>query len=165
MKFQKAEKLLLPLMLFIFLFTYHYYDFYQSDFSKIYQHVKFTLTEKQFEQIQEFHPFYHVYKLAKETENSNQKIIYVRTRTDDTDAQFIHELNIMVDYFFYPRKVPTYSVEQFNKAELSTGTVVIIDNPSNITARKDLKDIPLIKKQLFRINRWPEDLYYIYEII
>jgi hypothetical protein len=160
MKIRNGEKIILPLLLIIFLITYHYYAFYQNDFNKIFRYIKFTFSQNQYEKIQEFHPFYQIYKISEDTKKSEKNIIYVRTKADPKNRQYLDELNIMVNYFFYPRFIKPYSLTQFYKIKLNHGDVIISDYPL-----KTFKPVPFVKKNLLRINKWPEDSYFIYEVI
>jgi len=162
MKIRNSEKVILPLLLIVFFITYHYYSFYQNDFKKIFHYVKFSFAKNQYEEIQEFHPFYQIYKIAKEIKNSRKNVIYVRTKTDVKNRQFLDELNIMVNYFFYPRFIKPYSLVKFNKMKINHGDIIISDCPLKITT---IKPVPFVKKNLLRINKWPEDSYYIYEAV
>lgn len=158
------EKYLLPFLLVIFIINYHYYAFYQDDFKKIFNFVPFSLKQNNFEQIQEWHPYFQIYKLAKDKNNNNKRIIYVRTRIGQGPNPYLHELNIMVDYFFYPRIIRAYSLKQFKKMEIKKDDIVVADSVIYADANPKGKLRPLIfkKKDLIRVNRRKEDDYFIY---
>ncbi|PJA55907.1 hypothetical protein CO165_01070 [Candidatus Roizmanbacteria bacterium CG_4_9_14_3_um_filter_33_18] len=166
-KIQNNEKIILPLLLVVFFITYHYFAFYQNDFKKIFAYIKYTFSQNQYEQIQEFHPFFYVYKIAQETKDSKINVIYVRTKVEEKNRQFLDELNIMINYFFYPRFVKPYSLTQFYKLKLKSGDIIIADFTLHTDEKlmKNIKIIPFTRKNLFRINKWPEDDYNIYEVI
>jgi len=166
-KIQKNEIIILPLLLIIFIISYHYYAFYQNDFNKIFSYIKFTFSKNQYEEIQEFQPFYYIYKIAKDTKSSGKNFIYVRTRVDKENLQYLDELNIMINYFFYPRFVKPYSLAQFYKLKLKHGDIIVADFTlhADENLMKTIKFIPFVKKNLFRINKWPEDYFNIYEVI
>jgi len=165
MRIRDYEKIIFPLILVIFFITYHYYAFYQNDFKKIFSFIKFTFAQNQYEQIQEFHPFYYVYKIARETNNSKKNVVYVRTKTEIKNRQYLDELNIMINYYFYPRFIKPYSLSQFYKLKLKKQDIIISDFPLHLDnkVQHTIELIPFIKKNLFRINKWPVDDFYIYE--
>lgn len=157
------EKYLLPFLLVIFIINYHYYAFYQKDFKKIFRFVPFSLKQNNYEQIQEWHPYYQIYKLAKQT-NNDTRIIYLKSKKGDGKRPFLHELNIMVDYFFYPRFIMSVNLTQFKKIGFKKGEIIISD--FNLAYLEPKKEVFLTqefkRKDLFRINRWKEDDYFIY---
>lgn len=163
----RLELYLLPLIIIVFLVAYHYYRFYEKDFKKIFNHIPFTLNKNQYEEIQEFHPYYQVYKLSKEVKKPEATIIYVRTKTNPKDKQYLHELNIMIDYFFYPKIIKPYSFKEFSKIKLNKNNIIITDNDLSLTYKNysKLEPIFFIKKDLIRINRRKEDDYFIYKVL
>jgi hypothetical protein len=167
MKLRQVEKVFLPLLLMIFLITYHYYKFYQDDFNKIFRYVKFSLSEKQYDQIQKFHPYYAVYKLAEETKVNNQNVIYLKTKIDKKNSLYYDELNLMVNYFFYPKIINAYSLLQLNNIKLLKKTIIISDYDLSLEPKfnNTIKSVPFVMIKQFRINRWSEKSFFIYEVI
>lgn len=161
---RKRELIVWPVLLFFFYITYHYYAFYKNDFQTIFAYVPMSFTVNQYDSIQQFHPYYPVYKLAKEEKPNN--VIYLRTKTVKESRESLQELTIMINYFFYPHVIPQYSLKTLSASRLRQGTIIISDFPlAMLPAYKDkVEPIPFVKKNLFRINRWPEDIYYIFKV-
>src|SRR3990167_3070550 len=66
----------IPLIVSIFFLNYHYYKFYQSDYSKITQAVSPSIQQNNYELIQSYHPYYQIYLLAQKIKDPEKDIIF-----------------------------------------------------------------------------------------
>ncbi|HLC94770.1 MAG TPA: hypothetical protein VJH96_04360 [Patescibacteria group bacterium] len=162
----KLEVYLFSFLLIIFFINYHYYRFYEEDFKKIFQHVPFSLNKNNYEEVQRFHPYYQLYQLSQEIKDPEKTIVYVKTKVDPRDPQYLHESTIMIDYFFYPYKLKPYSLRQLSKMTFSTDQLIIADTDIRGLNEKWATLYPIVipRKDLIRINRQKEDDFFVYKI-
>lgn len=159
----------LPLLAFIALVNYHYYDFYQNNFQAIFSYLgtKPSLKTDQYNEIQQYHPFYDLYQEV--ARYRSKPVYYLYTRWNPKDKLAIDELFIRTAYFFYPRKIkPIHNLARFLNLNLATNSLVIADY--------DLRLTPLATRLRWlnaaeSINR-PQDyffkkesLYYLYKVL
>ena len=157
----------MPFILSIFFFNYHYYNFYQADFAKITQAVAPSIQRDNYESIQQYHPYYHIYLLAKKIKNPEKNIIFIRTKTNPHDAQYLHELTIMMNYDFYPHLFIPHSLNDLLPLRLHKNQIIISDYELSLLNLENprLKNIVMKKKDLARINRRKEDDFFVYQVI
>ncbi len=184
----KNEIYLLPFLVFVFLFNLHYYNFYQQDFKTVQGIISPNFKINQYEQIQEYHPYYMVYKLANEyknnTENrvfniflkiSDQKLdytstVYAKKKDPKTTTKiYLNELQMMINYYFYPKivtPIQNLSIREFGLLNTKKGDLFFSDSElgKDYIIKYKLKRIFFVSKDLIRINRWKEDIYYIYKV-
>lgn len=163
----RLEIYFFPVILTMFFISYHYYHFYENDFGKISQVVKPSIKSNNYDLIQRYHPYYQIYQLAKEVKNPEVNVIYLRTKANPKNKQYLHELNIMIDYFFYPHIIKSHPLNDLLSLEPRKGQIIISDYDLSILSLTSFKFQPLIvkKKDLSRINRRPEDDFFVYEVI
>lgn len=151
-------------MLVIFLISYHNYSFYREDMGRIFKIIKPTALFSQYEAVQKQHPYYQIYTLARRIDSPEQNIIYVRTKVDKRDPSYLHELTIMLNYFFYPNEIGQHSIKEFQKLTLIRGMVVVSDTNLEpyFLDKGRIEPLWFPPPKLKRINRWPEDQYYTY---
>lgn len=157
----------MPLLLCIFFFNYHYYNFYQGDFSKITRVIPPSLRMNQYESIQQYHPYYQIYLLAKEIKTRKENIIFIRTKIDEKNKQYLHELTIMMNYFFYPHIFIPHPLNDLLPLKPRKNQIIISDFELSLLNLKSprLKNIVMKKKDLARINRRKEDDFFVYQVI
>jgi len=127
---KKNERLLLPMIIFIFLVNYHFYRFYEKNFNKIFKYldVKPSLVKNQYEKVQAYHPFYFVYKASEEYKGKKDKVHYFYSTKDFENELDIHELYVRFNYFFYPSTIkPVYEFEALKKIPFKPGDLIITD--------------------------------------
>lgn len=157
----------MPLLISIFFLNYHYYNFYQADFSKITQAVSPSIRQDNYERIQQYHPYYQIYLLAKNIKNPEKNIIFIRTKTNALNAQYLHELTIMMNYYFYPHLLIPHSLNDFLPLKPRKNQIIISDFELALLNLENpkLKNIVMKKKDLARINRRKEDDFFVYQVI
>ena len=151
---------LLPLALVIFFISLHYYKFYEGDFKRIFSFVSPHLSENQYEEIQKEHPYYPVYQLSKDVNPSQMK--YVHSEFAGEDKIPLQELTLMINYFFFPHVIQPLSPSEFAKLALDPRDIIISDIE---LSSPNLESLSSPNPRLKRINRYPEDRYYIYRVI
>lgn len=185
----KNEKYLLPGLIIIFIFIYHYFNFYQQDF-KTYKNIinpNFSLNE--YDKIQQYQPYYIIYKYALEYEKKpNNKIIYIFLKTNEQNFDYtstvyakkntseenstkvyLSELSIMNNYFFYPRTInplSSLSLKELALRNPKSGDLIVSDAElgKEYIVNFNLERIHFEKekKEIVRINRKREENYYLY---
>lgn len=165
--YRQWEYYSMPLIIFIFFMAYHYYAFYQSDFSKITRSVAPSLRINRYETIQHYHPYYQIYRLAKTLKNPEKNIIFICTQVDAREKHCLPELAIMVNYFFYPHLIIPHSLNDLLPLAPSKGTIIISDFELALLQLENprLKNIVMKKKDLARANRRREADFFVYEVI
>jgi hypothetical protein len=163
---RKIELYLLPLFLLIFLVTYYLYRFYESDFKKMASFVNLSFKRNGYEDIMKQHPYYALYSLSKTVKNPEKNVLYVRTKVDRQNKQYLRELTIMVDYYFYPHKITAISAEEFKLIPLTNNYVIISDYPlaPNLYSPEVLRPFIYTKSTYFRVNRKKEDDVFIFTV-
>lgn len=151
-----------PLIIFIFLVNFHYYQFYQDSFNQI----RFLLKTKQknldyYEKIQSEHPYYEIWRLAKLNKNviflneskSDKEIDYNTTYFKNINNKiklnyYLSELKLFIDYYFFPKKIKTVSFRELvlNPKMLTKDDYLISDYQLEGYYKKLLED-NLCKKQ------------------
>jgi len=196
-----------PLIVFVFLVSYHFYSFYEQNFFQM-KKILLSKTQKSYyEKIQSEHPYYEIWKLAQQNkkvtfineQNSDGALdyttTYFRKKRGDKSNYYLSELKLVLNYFFYPRLITTYSFytavdlsSYFNRGEIIVSdfdldTYAKIQNekklcPSKSKTKKEitfdekfeifykrLKKLEISKKNYLVYNRHQEKPYYIYEVI
>lgn len=163
----RAEIYFLPLVLIMLFVSYHYYHFYEDDFAKIIRAVRPSVKSNNYELIQRYHPYYQIYRLAREVKNPETNIIYIRTKEDPKNKQYLHELNIMIDYFFYPHIIKPHPLNDLLPLRPRPGQIIISDYQLEVLPHLPLKLESLIvkKRDLARINRRREDDFFVYQVV
>lgn len=162
---KKKEILLLPVIFLLFFFSYKQYRFYENDFKKIFFYIgPSSFSKTHFEAIKNLHPYAPVYELSRSYPTNN--IIYLKNASDLKDKQYVHELEIMTDYFFYPFLLHKYSLKSILKETFPTGTVILSDTLLKPAEKKTLNvDLKINPTQSYkRVNRYQEFAYYIYTV-
>jgi hypothetical protein len=166
--------------------------------------------EKSFvEKIQSQHPYYEIWRLSKEDKNvifvnedrSEKNIDYVTTYFMNKKNPrvkinyYLTELKLAINYFFYPKKIPSYSFYQLilNYDSLKKDYFIISDyefedywkkkieerrcclfekTEADIQLEKKffslydrIKRLEISKKQYTSLLRHPEKPYYIYQVV
>ncbi len=169
MKIRLIEYLLFPLLLTVFFITYHYYEFYQDDFTKIFQYVPLSLSVDQYEDIQRHHPYYPIQNAIESTLCSGNKVYYIQTLRDPKNKIFLKELTIMINYYAYPEKIRGLTMKEFVRQEIPQGSVVIsdVDVSKDIVMNKNMSYRPYQPSEFARINRRMEyeQIFYLYNVM
>ncbi|HLD26364.1 MAG TPA: hypothetical protein VJB63_00180 [Patescibacteria group bacterium] len=157
----------IPLIVSIFFLNYHYYKFYQSDYSKITQAVSPSIQQNNYELIQSYHPYYQIYLLAQKIKDPEKDIIFIRTKTNEQNKQYLHELTIMMNYYFYPHLLIPHSLKDFLPLKPHKNQIIISDFELSLLNLESphLKNSVMKKKDLARINRRTEDDFFVYQVI
>jgi len=162
---KKKEILLFPIIFLLFFFSYKQYKFYENDFKKVFFYIgPPTFSKTYFEEIQHLHPYAPIYDLSKNYPTDN--IAYLKNASDPKDKQYVHELEIMTDYFFYPFLLKKYSLRSILKETFPKGTVILSDTLLKPSEKKILNvDLRINPPQSYkRVNRYQEFAYYIYTV-
>ncbi len=146
MDFKKKNNLIYfyPLVIFIFLVNFHYYQFYQDSFEQ----MKLLIKNKQksfgdYEKIQSEHPYYEIWRLSE----SNEKVVFLNESKDGKEVDYnttyfkninkkikkdyyLSELKLFVNYYFFPRNIPKFSFYEliFNNDKILTRGVYLISD-------------------------------------
>lgn len=162
---KKKEILLFPVILLLFFFSYKQYKFYENDFKKIFFYIgPPTFSKIYFEDIQRLHPYAPIYNLSKTYPTHN--IVYLKNASDPNDKQYVHELEIVTDYFFYPFLLKKYSLKSILQKSFPKGTVILSDTLLKPAEKKVLNVEQKINPppSYKRVNRYQEFAYYIYTV-
>lgn len=162
----QLQLLALPLLVGVFLINHHYYGFYEDDGQKTIAAVKPSFSRDQYGQIERYHPYYQIYQLSQTISDPEKKLIYIRTKNDPDNKQYLHELTIMLNYFFYPRLIQPHSLNDLLPLRPKPSQIIISDYDLSILGIKSFGLKPLIVKQkdLQRINRRKEDDFFVYQV-
>lgn len=174
------RRYIFPLFVFLFLLQYHYYNFYSSKFGQMKQFINLRSSSiSLYNQIQKQHPYAELYEISKKViKNPSISVFFVFTnKTDDTldytttvlmkskKKYYLSELGIMINYFFYPRKIKYISPQQLNKTKFSKGDIIVSDTDLFGIYKyfNYLKSFKIAEKQYVHTLRWPIKGYFIYE--
>lgn len=131
-----------PLIIFIFLVNYHFYSFYENNFSKIKELIANKSYLSRYESIQSEHPYYEIWKLSQDKNNNITVIMdernegtidytttYFKKKNGDKNNYYLSELTLFVNYFFYPRriKILTFNQAVMSKIKYKQGDYIISD--------------------------------------
>lgn len=176
---------LIPLLLIILFWSYHYYRFYEDNVRQMTSIVKTPFYKDHYLEVQKQHPYYDIYKLAEKYRNSDTDIYYIFDKREDSKLDysgtyyfnkyynkgrppqkyFLSELGVMINYFFYPRIIQPLTLIEFNNIKLRSGVIIsdfpLHDYPASYSKVKLMK---LSDKAFHKANKRPEEPYYIYEI-
>jgi len=158
------EVFFLPLILLLLFVNYKMYRFYIVDFKYNYAYVNPDFKKVEYDRVQREHPYYDLYLLSKTVKDPANNILYLRNKHVTKKDATLSELNIMIDYFFYPYVIKPHSWKGITKITLKNGQYIISDFilPQYSVEANNLVYQPLYKKQLIRVNRWDEEGYAIY---
>jgi len=197
-----------PLIIFIFLVNYHFYGYYQGNFFQLKKLADQKKGLNSYEAIQSEHPYFEIWKISK---NQQNKVFLVMDRLVDENFDYqttyfkqlqgykikfyLSELRLMVNYFFYPRIIQTYTFRQLLDLKIlfTKGDYIVSDFDFNsfyvtnynnpqlpnrpktkeeiefdqqfLSLYRRLKTIEVVKKDLVMTNRHDASPYYIYEFI
>lgn len=161
--------IVLPILLFIALVNYHYYNFFQNEFRAVfaYLNIKPSLTTNNYHHIQQFHPFEDLY--IQINQFKDKPIYYLYTRYNSKDKLAIDELFIRTVYFAYPRKIqPIHRIQVFLKTEIQSNSLIISDYDLRKTTlvnrlvRIDNQDSKSLPPNYFFRKEKP---YYLYQTL
>lgn len=173
-----ANLYILPALLFMFVVNYHYFSFYLSEFKSHLSYTKPSLNKNQYAIVQSQHPYFEIYKLAQQYKNDlavnvvylfdkrNEKnfdytsTYYEQQTNHSKKKMYLSELGIMINYFFYPRIVRTYSYDEFLILNLKQSDIVI----SDYRYYPDLEPIVSVKDEFNAINKLKKDSFIVYRI-
>lgn len=189
MKFKyKYEIYLIPVLIFIAIFNFHYYGFYENDFDFNKSIIQPDFSKNEYEKIMSYHPYSIIYQYAKKFENTDNKIYLLLLQKDEKNLDYtstyylnlnnksdvkikayLGEIGIATNYLFYPKKINTFydlTQKELSKMEFEKNNIIISDieiHPSYVNAYR-LKRVMFDREgnPLTRINRWREDIYYLY---
>jgi len=163
------KNILLPVLLFIALVNYHYYDFYQNEFKAVFSYLglKPSIETNHYQDIQRFHPFEDLY--IQINSFKNRPIYYLYTRYNPKDKIAIDELFIRTVYFAYPKKIePVYELSKFLKNNYESDSLIISDYDlrktelANRLLRIDHQDSKNLPPNYFFRQEKP---YYLYQVL
>lgn len=171
--------LFIPLLAIAFFINYHYFEFYKNKKLAIFQYVRPDLSKNMYEEVQKQQPYYQIYKTAQESKASGHKVYFMfekrydknldytstyylnRTR-NKPEKEYLSELGVAVNYFFYPTIMPAYNRFDVWLQPVKKGDVIISDFPLG-NAR--LKNLVFSKYEYFALEQRKYDSFYIYEVI
>lgn len=155
----RLELLIFPTILFIFLVNMHFFQWYRDHYSRSTAYIKNIAINDRYERIQSQHPYYEIYKLAKEYKGKENKVHFVFYFQDDRTVDYVttyflnpantaeeklkryymSELGLFINYFFYPRLIKPISPDDLTRVNLGPGDVIISD--------MDLYNLPKLGKK------------------
>jgi hypothetical protein len=184
----KYEIYLIPILLFIAIFNFHYYGFYENDYEFNKSIIQPNFSRNEYDKIMGYHPYSIIYQYAKMYENTNNQIYLLLLKKDDKNLDYtstyylnlnnksgiqtkayLGEIGTMTNYLFYPKKVTTFydlSKNELSKIKFEKNNIIVSDteiHPNYVSTYK-LKRIMFDRERnpLVRINRKMEDIYYLY---
>jgi|GEM_PF-1743070 len=132
-----------PLIIAIFLISFHFYSFYQESFFQMMNLIKNKKHQTLYEKIQSENPYYEVWLLAKNGKNvyfifedKNDKNLDYNTtyfkqkQTGKKINYYLSELKLNIDYFFYPKVIKPVSLWEilyFHQDNIGKYDIVISD--------------------------------------
>ena len=184
----KYEIYLLPVLIFIFLYNFHYYGFYKNDFTFNQSIINPDFSKNEYENVMQYHPYSIIYQYAKKFENENNQIYLLLLKKDDKNYDYtstylmnvnnksgkitkvyLSELALFSNYYFYPKKIkPFYELtgKEFAEMNLKVDDIIVTDTEISPTYEKNYNLVRVaIDREgnpLVRINRKMEDVYYLY---
>jgi hypothetical protein len=186
---KKQNWYFIPLILSVFFLTYRNYQFYLNKPWQIFKFVKLDLSKNLYEEVQQHHPYYEIYKVAETYRNqTDYQIIYYSNKTEkkylDYNSslyatanarngkfveKYLSEVNLMINYFFYPKIIPVTYIyfEIKNLINSSNGKLLIISDmelQTKLIHFNNLKRITYPEIDNNKIYR-PVEPFYIYQKI
>jgi len=133
-----------PLIITIFLITFHFYSFYQKNFFQMLGLIKNKKNLNLYERIQSENPYYEVWQLAKNKANIyfifedkkennldyNTTYFVNKNKKNNKINYYLSELKLNIDYFFYPKIIKPYSLFElisFYHSKIKKGDFIISD--------------------------------------
>lgn len=203
----KKPTVFYPLIIFIFLVNYHFYSFYKQNFFQMKKIITKKINISNYEAIQSEHPYYEIWKLAQtdnrvflvmnnlDTGNVDYTTTYFKRLIGDKRNYYLSELSLFINYFFYPRKIESFSFDQLIRSkniykkrdiiisDFDFDSFYLINYKDNSYIFKEktekerqfdqqflslyhrLKNIKVFNKNFVITNRHKEKPYFIYELI
>lgn len=132
-----------PLIIFIFLISFHFYSFYQKSFFQMMNLIKDKNHSTLYEKIQSENPYYEVWLLS----NSRKNIYFIFEDKNDKNLDYnttyfkqkqigkkinyyLSELKLNIDYFFYPKEIKPVSLWEilyFHQDNIRKYDIIISD--------------------------------------
>jgi len=180
----KYDLYFLPVSLFLFFFVYHYYTFYINGFEYFFSRANPALNNYAFDKIQQFHPYEKLYFVSKTYVNPAIQIYFFEQKyspkyydysssyyqsklSKEHRDVYLSEVQLMTNYFFYPRKIQVADLPNLEVTMLQKGDLIISNEPlfDSTLPTVQRKNIVYSNDEYNAINRVKQDSYYIYEVI
>lgn len=132
-----------PLIIFLFLISFHFYSFYQKSFLQMMNLIKDKKYPTLYEKIQSENPYYEIWLFAKNNKNtyfifedkSDKNLDYNTTyfkqkQTGEKKNYYLSELKLNIYYFFYPKEIKPKSLWEIiyvYQDGLKKGDIIISD--------------------------------------
>jgi hypothetical protein len=132
-----------PLIIALFLISFHFYSFYQKSFFQMINLIKNKRYPTLYEKIQSENPYYEIWLLAKAGKNiyfifedkSDKNLDYNTTyfkqkQTRKKVNYYLSELKLNIDYFFYPKEIKPkflWEVVYLYQGDFKKGDMIISD--------------------------------------
>ena len=132
-----------PLIIALFLISFHFYSFYQKSFFQMVNLIKNKRYPTLYEKIQSENPYYEIWLFAKARKNiyfifedkSDRNLDYNTTyfkqkQTRKKVNYYLSELKLNIDYFFYPKEIKQKSLWEIvylYQGDLKKGDMIISD--------------------------------------
>jgi len=174
-------KYFLPVFIFIFIITFHYFEFYSSQFlSVVKQIIPLAQGKESYSTVQSIGPYKELYKLSATLHSENRVFFYFFKQYDRTidynstyykslgsetpKNVYLSELSLMVQYFFYPRIVPIINAKDLAKHTFKKGDYLISDTELAKGSIPAFKTIFALKDEFYAVNNTKRESYFIYQI-
>ncbi len=133
-----------PLLIIVFLITFHFYSFYQKNFFQMLKLIKSKLHPTLYERIQSENPYYEIWLLSQKSnpvyfifedktdKNLDYNTTYFKNKNKPEKNKinyYLSELKLNIDYYFYPRIIKNFSLYEIvkNQDKIQKNSFIISD--------------------------------------